>query len=313
MQKIGKVTPDAAGSQVLSALISDVQRFSIHDGPGIRTTVFFKGCPLRCVWCQNPESLRPHAEIAFDAERCARTGACREVCPRAAIHAGSLGVDRERCDACGVCVDACDLGALTLQGRRVTLDELLDEVKRDTAYYRSSGGGVTLSGGEPTMQMAFVGAFARRCREADITLTLQTSGAFKWESLEPHLRLFDLFHFDLKVIDSVRHRELVGADNDAIRDNARRLVAANAPVLFRTPIVPGLTDTDENLDAIASFLRELGVEEIELLAHHAMGEVKLARLGFPIEPLGLTRAARGVDPLERARGVMRDRGVEVRA
>ena len=165
------------------AIVFDVQRFSVHDGPGIRTTVFFKGCPLRCRWCQNPESLRPQPEIAFYADRCHNSRDCGPACPQEALQWNGDRIIRQRCDACGRCAEACAYEALRVVGRKVSADALLEEVLRDVAFYRTSGGGVTLSGGEPTLQMEFIGAFARRCRERGVSVGLQTCGFFRWDSV----------------------------------------------------------------------------------------------------------------------------------
>ncbi len=293
------------------AVVFNVQRFSVHDGPGIRTTVFFKGCPLRCRWCQNPESLDPGPELAFDAERCRATGDCIAACPRAALRSGRERVVRESCDACGECIERCPYGALRVIGRTVRLDDLIAEVARDRPFYSSSGGGVTLSGGEATLQMAFIVAFAARCREMGIAVVLQTCGAFGWKSLAPHLANFELIHFDLKVIDSEVHRRLTGTGNRTILDNARRLVAAGAAVRFRMPVIPEHTDDEPNLRRIAGFLTELGVPRLELLAYHRMGEVKSARLGWPLPSLGLGDASRTRASLERAVAVLTREGIAV--
>ncbi len=298
------------------ALIFDVQRFSIHDGPGVRTTVFFKGCPLRCRWCHNPESLRPRPELAFYGDRCRGSGGCVAACGQGAIAApGAAGerVDRARCGPCDRCERACPYGAFRVVGREVPVDRLVEEVGRDRPFYESSGGGVTLSGGEPTAQMEAMGALARGCREAGIGVGLQTAGAFRWESFAPHLPLFDFIHYDIKLVDPDEHRRLTGADNRAIADNARRLVGAGAPVKFRTPVVPGLTDTDENLDAIAGFLHELGVGEVHLLCYHRTGESKLRALGFPLSPLDAGGPAQAAESAARASERLRRHGLEVLA
>jgi pyruvate formate lyase activating enzyme len=266
-------------------LIFDVQRFSVHDGPGIRTTVFFKGCPLRCPWCQNPESLKPHPEMAFYADRCRNTGNCIKECPHEAVQRGEDRIARQRCNACGLCVPACPLGALQKIGRSVSIDALLQEVLRDRPFYDSSGGGVTLSGGEATMQMEFAAAFARRCRQSGLSVGLQTCGTFRWEVFEPYLSLFEFIHFDLKLMDPEAHRTIIGADNQTILANAGRLLEAGAPVFFRMPVIPGHTDTKTNLRDVASFLRERHVGRIHLLAYHSMGESKRPHLGIPIPSL----------------------------
>lgn len=293
------------------AIIFDVQRFSVHDGPGIRTTVFFKGCPLSCRWCQNPESLSPRPEIAFYADRCRNTGQCREVCPRDALRSNGDRVVREQCDACGDCTEACPHEALRLVGRSVSLGDLMDEVTRDQPFYEASGGGVTLSGGEATMQMDFMGAFAQRCNERGVSVGLQTCGLFRWEAFAPHLPLFAFTHFDLKLMDPDLHQQMTGGDNRRILENARRLTAARAPVVFRLPVVPGFTDGPSNLLQVAAFLRGLGVASIHLLRYHAMGEAKLARIGCPMPPLGLRDGPDASTSVSHAAELLRAEGLEV--
>lgn len=303
-------------SQGLEGLIFDVQRFSVHDGPGIRTTVFFKGCALRCPWCQNPESLRPRIEIAFRADRCREGGDCLRVCPVGALAPGGARVDRTRCDGCGLCVPACPFGALEGVGRRVSVEGLAGELLRDAPFYRTSGGGVTFSGGEATLQLPFVVALAGRLKEAGVGVGIQTSGTFRWEAFEPHLPLFDFLQFDLKVMDPREHRSLLGSDNGVILSNAGKLVEAGAPVSFRMPVVPGGTDSEGNLRAVARFLRGAGAPRLRLLAYHPMGESKLPRLGFPIPAWSGERARggeRGGDAIERASSILRSEGIEVAA
>jgi pyruvate formate lyase activating enzyme len=293
------------------AIVFDVQRFSVHDGPGIRTTVFFKGCPMRCRWCQNPEALRPQPEIAFYADRCRNSRDCWPACPLEAVQWNGDRIIRQRCDACGRCAEACAYEALRVVGRKTSADALLEEVLRDAAFYRTSGGGVTLSGGEPTLQMEFIGAFARRCRERGVTVGLQTCGFFRWDAFAAHLPSFDFIQFDLKLMDADAHREATGVDNGVILENARRLAAAGAPVMFRMPVVPGITDTEINLQQVAAFLRELGRPAIHLLPYHAMGEAKLARIGNPLPPLGLTDGKLAAESLSRAAEVLRREALEV--
>ncbi|MFQ5477875.1 MAG: glycyl-radical enzyme activating protein [Candidatus Krumholzibacteriia bacterium] len=290
-------------------LIFDVQRFSVDDGPGIRTTVFFKGCPLRCHWCHNPESMRPEPEVFFYADRCVEQGTCLTACPQGALVRGDTRVDRKACDGCGACDDSCPFGALKVSGRFVSVDALLEEVLRDRPFYASSGGGVTLSGGEPTLQLDFVVALARACRQAGVRVGLQTCGVFSWGRMQPHLDLFEFIHFDLKVIARDRHRELCGADNNGILANARNLVEARAPVSFRMPIIPTHTDDETNLAAVATLLNELGIDRIRLLRYHSMGEAKLPRIGQ--RETGLALLPRADSSLQRATALLATAGLEV--
>ena len=299
------------GSEAPTALVFDVQRFSVHDGPGIRTTVFFKGCPLRCRWCQNPESLRPEPEMLWYAERCGQSGDCRAACPRGALIDGPERIDRTRCDACGECESACAFGAWRRVGRRVAVDDLLDELARDKTFFDSSGGGITLSGGEPTSQLEAMGALAEGAVARGISVGLETCGLFRWERFAPHLGSFAFVFFDLKLMDPGAHREHTGSGNHLILDNARRLVAAGAPVSFRAPMVPGITDRSDNLDAMASFLCSLEVRKLHLLRYHRMGLAKLPRLDLPIARFDAGDAAAAAASVERARRILRAAGLEV--
>jgi len=282
------------------ALIFDIQRFSLHDGPGIRTVVFFKGCPLRCRWCQNPEGLRPFPELAFYAGRCVEARACAPVCPRGAIVYDGAGRLRwEACDHCGVCAQACPSGALQVVGRHYTVDELLAQVVRDRVFYEASGGGITASGGEPTLQIEFLVAFLRRCKESGLHTALETCGWTNWEQLASVLPFCDLVLYDVKAIDANLHRQLTGQDNTRILENLRRCAAAGVALIPRVPLIPTLTAQPQNLNDIARFIREVGLTVVHLLPYHRLGEAKLARLNSPLSPLSLpTLSTREVE--ERA-------------
>ncbi len=253
----------------VTGLVFDIQRYSLDDGPGIRTTVFLKGCPLSCVWCQNPESISPDPEIGFRVERCMDCRACLDACSKGALlFEGARRIDKTRCDACGDCAGVCPTRALFAVGRRYGVGELLEEVQRDAAFYEESGGGVTLSGGEPTLQFEFTFEFLKACKEAGLDTAIETNGLAtreKFLALLPHL---DHIYFDLKIMDPAEHRRLAGADNAQILDNARFLVEAGAPVHFRFPAVPQMTANAENVRAVGEFLSELGMKEIELCPYH---------------------------------------------
>lgn len=269
--------PSAPGR---TGVVFDVQRYSLDDGPGIRTTVFLKGCPLRCAWCQNPESLRRGPSIAFRAERCLEDGACQRTCPRAAIAPGrGFRIVPDRCDGCAACVEACPSMALTLVGRRMTVAELLAVVLRDAPFHAASGGGVTVSGGEPTMQRDFLAAFLAACNREGVHTALETSGFSGRAALSRLLPSLDRIYLDLKVISPGEHRRLTGVDNRRILANARWLARSGAPVTFRMPLVPGMTMTDRNVEETAAFLTTLGVRDLELCPYHDGWRPKLAWLG----------------------------------
>lgn len=289
------------------APIFDIQRFSIHDGPGIRTLVFFKGCNLRCDWCQNPESQQPAPVLAFYADRCHNDMACLDACPDDAIRRTGFRIDHERCTRCLRCVAACARGAIRPIGEHMTPAQLLERLLPDMPYYRSSGGGVTFSGGEPTLYPAFMAAMLALCRTHRIHTVLETCGSYshaRWASL---LREIDLIYFDLKLIDDARHRAATGFDSRRILDNAARLAAEGFPVEFRMPLVPGYTDDPANLTAVADFLCGLGHDSLHLLPYHNLGEAKIGIIDGPQPRLGLAQYPD--ERLDNARRHFMDRGI----
>jgi len=266
-------------------LIFEIKGNSLDDGPGIRTVVFFKGCPLSCVWCHNPESKRREREISFDGSKCVACDACRRACTEGALdRKNKYYVDREKCTLCGICVETCPSGALSLVGKAMTVDEIVRVVEKDVPFFNNSGGGVTLSGGEPALFMDFTARLAAALRERGIRVLLETCGFFNYgaflERLYPHL---DRVYMDIKIIDPDRHRALCGQSNDVILENFRKLNRlfrdGGIEVLPRVPLIPGLTATEENLSAIAAFLREEGAQRIGLLRNNPLWLEKSGMLG----------------------------------
>lgn len=268
-----------------SPLIIDIKRGSHEDGPGIRSVVFFKGCPLRCIFCQNPEAQNPGAEIAFNADACTGCGACVEACPNQANQLELPGrIRRDRCQCCGACADACPARGLRLIGKPYTVDQLQEVLLRDQSFYRHSGGGVTLSGGECTLYPRFTEALLRALKGQGVHLALQTCGHFDYgefsAAMLPHL---DLIYFDLKIADPHKHREHTGRSNHKIIENIRRLLAqGDVEVHPRIPLVPGVTDSEENLTALVKILRQAGAKRVSLLPYNPLGLQMAENLGRPI-------------------------------
>lgn len=262
-------------------LIYDIQRYSVNDGPGIRTTVFFKGCPLKCLWCANPESQEPFPQMLYSEQLCTRCHRCAKACPTGATivnHDGSLEIDRDRCRACGKCVEACLNEARAISGRYMTVDEVLEVVKSDRLFYQNSGGGVTASGGEPSSQHEFVTELFKRCQESGIDTALDTCGYIRWEVLERILQYTNLVLLDIKHMDPEKHRQLTGVSNSLILDNARRIARQGILVVVRVPLIPGCNDSVENIRAVGKFASETGLTRIDLVPYHQLGKNKYKRL-----------------------------------
>ncbi len=286
-----------AQDEPVRGLIFNIQKFSLHDGSGIRTLVFLKGCPLTCQWCANPEGQSYAPELACRPDKCIGTSECDrcvKVCEVDAIRLGEDGrveISRELCTDCGKCVDACPSKALELFGTWMSVDELIRVVEEDSSFYARSGGGVTLSGGEPLAQTDFVLAFLEKARARGLDTTLETSGLGKWEDLEQVCRLVNHVFFDIKILDPAKHEEGAGVGNERILQNISKLSETfpDLPVTVRTPVVPGFNDAPEDIRAIADFLDRLpGLRvEYELLPYHRLGESKYSQLGktYPLEGL----------------------------
>ena len=259
-----------------------IQRFSIHDGYGIRTTVFFKGCPLRCVWCHNPESQRYEFEVAYRAEKCLECLACIDACRKGAIEKGKdnlVEINREICDGCGECVKACRGGALEIYGKDVSVREVVEIIEKDEVFYCNSGGGVTFSGGEPYYQPEFLLALLRACRDLNISTAVDTSGYVKWEVMEKTLPFVDFFLYDVKDYRSERHKKVCGAGNELILSNLRKLVSSGAEVIVRIPVVPGLNFEKGDFEGYCEVLMKTEVERVDLLPYHSLARDKYRWLG----------------------------------
>jgi pyruvate formate lyase activating enzyme len=273
-------------SNARQALILSIRRNSLDDGPGIRTTIFFKGCPLNCVWCHNPESKAAKPELSYDAAACVGCGTCAWGCPESAISEDNpYFIDREKCSLCFKCADACPSRALKRMGTPMTVAEVAESALKDAAFYLSSGGGVTLSGGEPTVYMEFCSELMSELRAAGVDTLIETCGLFDFDRFSSLILPFATRIFiDIKLMDAARHKEMCGADNGVILSNARRLIEASTQggpeVLPRIPLIPGATDMDENLTAAAAFLKGCGATRVSLLSYNPTWKDKMRMLGM---------------------------------
>ncbi len=298
---------------MLTGLVFNIQRYSVHDGPGIRTTVFLKGCPLCCSWCHNPESMSPRREIAVNQDRCAACGECRQACPlaEAASGVGPLPVRNEACALCEACADACPAGARQIVGREMAVQDVLREILRDRVFFDESSGGATFSGGEPLLQPRFVLALLEACRARGVHAALDTCGFGRAEHLLAMARLAPLVLYDLKLMDDARHRRHCGVSNTIILENLRALDRVHGQVWIRVPLVPGVNDDEANLQAIGRLAAGLAsVRQVNLLPYHRTGAHKFQRLGLsaPLEGVPLPESR----SLERAAALLRAAGLNVR-
>lgn len=266
----------------MNPLIANIKRNSLDDGPGIRTVIFFKGCPLSCVWCQNPEAIMLSQEISFDGEICINCGKCIELCDRKAVDfANQDRVDRTRCNLCGKCIEQCPSEALHFVGREYTVEELVTVVLQDKVFYKNSGGGVTLSGGEPTLHMPYLNQFLKALKQENVRVTLETCGHYNSEVFNDLVLPFlDLVYFDLKIYDKDAHQQFCGTPNSLILCNFEELIRQKkVEVLPRIPLIPTITTTEGNLNELASYLKALGIKKIGLLPYNPLWLSKAKKLG----------------------------------
>lgn len=298
-------------AEELEGIVCSLERFATHDGPGIRTTVYMKGCPLNCAWCSSPHTQSRKPEILFNEMRCEASGACIATCPEDAISVldgDVFTIDRALCTACGECIDVCNSRALEISGSVMTVEELFKEVEKDSPFYRRSKGGVTVGGGELTMQADFVSAFLKRCQDSFIHTAIETCAFSKWKQFEKVLQHVDLAYQDIKHMDDARHKQLTGVSNQLILENARK-VSDICTMVIRVPVVPGHNDSDENIIATSQFAASLGLgfQYIELLPYHQLGTNRYSQLGkeYPLDQVETPSN----DEMERLKAMVISEGV----
>jgi len=263
-------------------MIFDIKRYAIHDGPGIRTTLFLKGCPLGCPWCQNPEGKSPEPELIWRGRHCLGCEDCLKACPQGALSlAGNgLAIDRTLCNVCGDCVSLCPSGALEMIGRRITVEEAMAEIEKDRVFYEESGGGATFSGGEPFLQPGFLADILRACRRSGIATAVDTSGYVRKDVLTGMVDEIDLLLWDLKIMDDMKHRRLTGVSNSMILENLKAVAGVNKPTIVRFSLVPGINDDEANVKALGEFVSSTGgLSRVDILPYHKAGLGKAERLG----------------------------------
>jgi pyruvate formate lyase activating enzyme len=266
----------------MTGSVFNIQRFSVNDGPGIRTTVFLKGCPLHCRWCHNPESISPKKELILREDRCIRCGDCVNLCKNGAISQqdGTFITSRELCKQCGDCVQSCYAEAREIVGEEMTVEEVVNEIEKDAVFFDESGGGVSFSGGEPLLQHEFLFALLKVCKQKGLHTVVDTTGFTALTIMERIIPFVDLFLYDLKTLDDRKHREYTGVSNRVILENLQALVRWHKDIIVRIPVIPGVNDMSEDIQQIGSFVAELGgIREIQLLPYHQTGIDKYRRLG----------------------------------
>ena len=261
--------------------VFNIQRYSIHDGPGIRTTVFLKGCPLNCRWCQNPESQLSGQEMIFWWDRCIGCRACSSNCPSGAIQMKNKKpvTDKNKCNLCGECSRNCPAQAWEMIGEKLTTEEVIKEIEKDLVFYEESGGGVTFSGGEPLGQFEFLESLLNGCQEKKIHTAVDTSGYISWEILDKIIPKVDLFLYDLKIMDSKKHKKYTGVYNEIILGNLKKLSSIHNNIFIRFPVIPGINDDYQNIREIGEFLSSLEITQVNLLPYHYIGMDKYKRMG----------------------------------
>jgi pyruvate formate lyase activating enzyme len=282
---------ESVGLDIKKGIVFDVKRFAIDDGPGLRTTIFLKGCPLHCWWCHNPEGQVPAPELIYRNMRCTGCDECVNICPRAAISCvgKSIVINREKCNLCGKCCQKCPTEALAIVGKEMSLNEVLKEIDKDLIFYGESEGGVTVSGGEPLFQLGFLNSLLVECKGRSIQTAVDTCGYARYKSFSKINSKVDIFLYDIKIMDEKKHRKYTGVSNKLILQNLKKLTDKGSNIQVRFPIVPGINDSEENVTRTAEFLVSCGTKSISLLPYHRSGIEKYMGLGKTYK-LGKTRS-----------------------
>lgn len=264
-------------------IVINIQKYSLHDGDGIRTLVFLKGCPLGCLWCANPESQNMHREIALYPINCIECGECVNVCKSQTIgtddETGSIKIDRSLCDDCGECAESCYSGGIKLIGECMTVEEVFSHIKKDITFYKKSNGGVTLSGGEPTVQPEFCREILKKCKENGISTAIETCGYTNWEALKDILQYADVVLYDLKVMDEQLHIKYTGVSNSLIKENAGKIARLGKEIIIRYPMIPGYNTSEDNIKNMGEFARSLNIKRVDILPYHQLGVSKYSAIG----------------------------------
>lgn len=295
-----------------TGVITEIERFAVNDGPGIRTVVFFKGCPLKCLWCANPETKSKDVQLMYWATRCIGCKRCISACPERSLSwKDKVVIDRNSCTLCGKCAEMCNCDALTKVGDKKSVDEVIQYVLRDKPFYDKSGGGITFSGGEAMYQLPFLVALAKEAKIVGLNTAMETSGFFSWSSIEQTLPYIDVYLYDVKHMDNDRHKALCGVDNTIVHDNLRRLRSANKEIHIRMPVLPGINTDTNNLEAMANFLLQTCPGcRVGLLPYHRLGVSKYERLN---EMYTLPEVAPPTEEcMDNIASFFRDKGFNVR-
>ena len=297
-----------------TGLVADIQHYSLQDGPGIRTTVFVKGCPLSCRWCHNPEMINPGKEVWYDAAKCTQCGKCIEVCPAQALkgYKDEREIDRDACIArtgCRKCVEVCPSRAMSAVGQEMAVEDAVKEVRGDEVFYRHSGGGACISGGEPSLQADFASEFLKECQDHAVHTAIETCGYASWDRLRQVAQYADLILYDIKHMDPTKHREETGVSNELVLENVKKLVNMGKKIRIRVPVIPGYNDSEDHFKKIAEFMVSNNLENIDLLPYHSYAEAKYKRLCTKYEYAGME--APSDEEMEKRKVLLESYGLQV--